>query len=445
MQSINITEPAGVATMSTSFIPTRSTFKAWVVCLSASLFFFYEFVQMMMFNSITPNLMESFGVTATAVGKISAAYFVANIIFMFPAGILLDRFSTRRIIITAMLLCILGTVLFSFSTSIYFAMFCRFLTGIGGSFPFLCCLRLSSRWFPARRWALISGVMITVAFLGGAAGQAPMTFLTAHFGWRHALQLDALLGVLFTLLIMLNVFDYPANVRPTVQNKKPIRVREAVLSAVKNPQNWFYGLYTSMLNLPVMLLGAIWGGLYLVQVFHLTKADASLVTSMIFFGTIVGSPLMGFVSDKIGRRKLPMLLGALFSLLIMLLIMYSVHWSFGALLVLFFLLGLITSSQVISYPAISESNPHDLSGSALGLASVLIMGAPAIFQPLFGWLMDWRWGGLIDKGVPQYSLTNFHHGLLILPIACVVGVVMVLLARETYCQVQQHLQRSKEY
>jgi len=415
-------------------IPEKTSFSAWIVCLTASLFFFYEFVQMMMFNAINPSLMQAFNITATDVGKISSAYFIANILFMFPAGVLLDRFSTRKIILTAMILCVIGTVCFSLSTNIHIAALCRFLTGIGGSFPFLCCLRLSSRWFPARRWALISGVMVTVAFLGGAAGQTPMTFLVGLVGWRHALQIDALLGVMFTILIYFQVKDYPSHYQEKIKIIEKIKISKAIKNAILNKQNWFYGIYTSTLNLPVMLLGAIWGGLYLVQVFGLTQAQASYVTSMIFFGTIFGSPILGWLSDRIGLRKLPMIVCAVISLALMLVIMYSSHLSLGTLIILFFALGFITSAQIISYPAISESNPHEMSASSLGLASVLIMASPAAFQPFFGWLMDLSWNKTVVNGVPFYSIQDFHHALMIMPVAFLFGILMVILAKETYCR-----------
>ena len=424
-----------IADQAMNVMPAKTTMTSWIVCLTASLFFFYEFVQMMMFNAINPNLMQAFHITATDVGKISSVYFYANILFMFPAGILLDRFSTRKIILTAMILCVLGTVCFSLSTNIHMAMLCRFVTGIGGSFPFLCCLRLSSRWFPAKRWALVSGVMVTVAFLGGASGQAPMTYLVSFVGWRHALQMDALLGVLFTTLIFFYVYDYPAHYKEIASTLKKVDVRAAIINALLNKQNWLYGLYTSMLNLPVMLLGAIWGGLYLVQVFGLSKEAASYVTMMIFFGTIVGSPILGWLSDRLTLRKLPMMICGFLSLFIVLFIMSSTYLSMTSLLILFFLLGFITSAQIISYPAISESNPHEMSGSALGLASVLIMGAPALFQPFFGWLMDLHWDHKMVDNIPFYSRADFHHAMMILPVAFIIGIITVMLARETHCRV----------
>jgi MFS family permease len=418
-----------------STLPSRSTLKAWVVCLTASLFFFYEFVQMMMFNAINPSLMRAFHITAMHVGMISSSYFLANIIFMFPAGIMLDRFSTRKIILVAMVLCVAGTLLFSVSGDIYTASFARFLTGVGGSFPFLCCLRLCSRWFPARRWALVTGVVVTVAFAGGAAGQTPMTVLVQHFGWRDALRIDAFLGVFFIGLIYFKVEDCPKAFRAAVFAKaKAIKLWPTIKAAVANMQTWFYGLYTSMLNLSVMVLGAIYGSLYLVQVRHLSVTDASFVTSMIFFGTMLGSPLLGWLSDKIALRKAPMLFFAVLSVILLLLIMYLPHLSIHSLLWLFFLLGFLTSSQVISYPAIAESNEHDIAGSALGWASVLIMGAPALFQPFFGWLLDLHWSGAMVNHVPQYTLSDFRLAFWMLPITGLVALVMGLLAKETFAR-----------
>lgn len=420
---------------SSAALVERSTKKAWIVCLTASLFFFYEFVQIMMFNSINPSLMQAFHVTATATGQISSAYFIANILFMFPAGMILDRFSTKRIILIAMVTCVLGTIGFSFCETVMQASVCRFITGIGGSFPFLCCLRLASRWFPPRRLALVSGITVTVAMLGGVVGQTPLTYLIGHFGWRDALRIDAFFGVIFTLLIVMNVSDYPKGVKKLLSKKaQSFNVWEAIGSSLKNRQNWIFGLYTCFLNLPIMILGAIWAGLYLTQVFGLTKTEASLVTSMIFFGTIFGSPVIGLISDMLGKRLLPMKVCGFISLGIMFFIMFDSHLSFSALLVLYFLLGFITSSQVISYPAIAESNSHQLAGSALGFASVLIMLGPAVLQPLFGWMLDLNWSHKMLNGIPEYGISDFRLALFVLPITFVIAIVLCYFARETNCR-----------
>lgn len=412
-----------------------SLLKAWIVCLTASLFFFYEFVQMTMFNVINPDLMSAFHIQATEAGEISSAYFIANTLFMFPAGILLDRFSTRRIILTAMIICVLGTFCFSFASSMSFALACRFLTGIGGSFPFLCCLRLASRWFPTQHLALVSGVMVSVAMLGGICGQGPMTFLVDTFAWRTALRIDGGLGLIFILLIFTMVRDYPKDYQlKLLHAPMDFDVWGSIKFAMRNTQNWLYGIFTCMLNLPIFLFGAIWGDLYLEQIYHFTAGQASQIVSMIFIGTIIGCPILGALSDHWGLRKLPMYLGAIFSFITLLAILGVNSWTLWEMAALFLLLGFFTSSQVISYPAIAESNDSSMSGSALGLASVLIMGGGAIFQPFCGWLMDLHWQGSMLAGVPQYTRSEFLTGLAILPLACVLGLGAAYLAKETYCR-----------
>src|SRR5690606_21512991 len=109
----------------------------WLVCLCASLFFFYEFIQMNMFNAISAQLMQAFHINAAQLGRLSAFYFIANVVFLFPAGMLLDRYSARKIILTSLAICVLGTALFASTSSVFFASFFRFMMGIGSAFCFL--------------------------------------------------------------------------------------------------------------------------------------------------------------------------------------------------------------------------------------------------------------------------------------------------------------------
>lgn len=415
----------------------------WIVCLVAALFFFYEFVQMSMFNAINPSLIHDFSISAAKLGSLSAAYFYANIIFMLPAGLILDRFSTKKIILIAMLICVIGTIGFSYTNQLSIAMFFRFLTGIGGSFPFLSCLRLALRWFPPRKMALVTGMIVTMAMLGGMIAQTPLTLMVEHFGWRQAVLIDGGLGILFMILIFALVKNAPKT-NNTMGNaeidstnsasnaSQAVPLKTALKQIISNKQNWFFGLYTSMLNLPIFLLAQTWGSLYLIQSHHISQTQASYLTSMIFLGTIIGSPMIGWFSDFIARRKLPMYIGAFVSLAIILLIMYQNNLSMTSLMILFFSLGFFTSSQIIGYPAISESNNIETTGGALGLASVLIMGGGALFEPLFGWLMEINWDGLHINGAPVYSHSDYLTALLIMPAAFVLAIIVTWFSRETF-------------
>src|SRR3990167_9412008 len=121
-------------------------FQPWVVCFSAALFFFFEFIQLNMFNALGPDLVEEFHIDAPVLATISDKYFLANILFLFPAGMILDRISTRKIIIWSMLISIVCTYGFSIADSVWQMKAARFVTGIAGSFCLLGCVRLASRW-----------------------------------------------------------------------------------------------------------------------------------------------------------------------------------------------------------------------------------------------------------------------------------------------------------
>ena len=107
-------------------------------------------------------------------------------------------------------------------------------------------------------------------------------------------------------------------------------------------QNWLACAYTCMMNLPLSLLGGLWGVMYLMDVHGFSKIDATYITSMLFVGMIFGSPLVGWISDRIGSRKLPMTVGAIASLVLVSVLVWGGHLTFvpglsmASLLVLFF-------------------------------------------------------------------------------------------------------------
>lgn len=421
---------------SPEMLARKYVYMPWLVCFSAALFFFFEFMQVNMFNAITPALMKEFSLSATRVGEISANYFYANLLFLFPAGMILDRISTRKVILFAMFLSVLCTYLFAFAKTIWVIEVCRFVTGIGGSFCFLSCIRLASRWFPPRRLALVIGLIVTMAMFGGMLAQTPMTLLTDMYGWRTMLLIDATVGVLMLMVIYAFVRDYPPAIINKHDHHQPISSSEfwpALGKALLNKQNWLGGLYTSLMNLPIFLLGAMWGSLYLVQIHGLGRTQASFATSMIFIGTIVGSPVVGWLSDRLGLRKLPMIVFAVLSLVVILIVMFVPSLSLFSLLVLFFAIGLFTSAQIISYPLIAESNPRALTGTAGGIASTLIM-AGGISQPLFGALMGLYWNHQYVNHLPVYSNHDFLLAMSMMPIAFILGLIAALLLRETHCK-----------
>ena len=414
-----------------------SRFQPWIVVFSVSLFFFFEFLQVNVFNALDSSLYIAYHLTnTTQLGQLSACYMYAIVFFLFPAGMLLDRFSTRRIVSIAMFFCVVCAFLFSLTTQLWQAELCRLITGVGGAFCLLSCVRLASRWFPPKHMALIVGLIVTFAMLGAMVAQTPFTRLTDALGWRNALRIDAAAGFLMLFVIILFVRDFPRGTEAFFakqhESLEKLGFWHALTQTVANAQNWLAGIYTSLINIPVFLLGSTWGAWYLMQTQHLSDIDASYVTSMLFVGLVIGSPVIGWISDFIEYRKMPMIVGAISSIVVIAAIMYIPHLSFVDLLCLFFALGFVISAQILGYPLIAESNPNMLVGTAEGLASTLIM-AGGFLIPVFPALLNHYWNHVMINGIPQYSLHDYQFAFLIMPVAFVIALIAACCVRETRC------------
>jgi hypothetical protein len=117
-------------------------------------------------------------------------------------------------------------------------------------------------------------------------------------------------------------------------------------------------------------------------------------------------------------------------------LMYAPNLSLSSVIGLFFLIGFVTSSQVLTYPTIAELNPIYLTSTAVSVDSVCIMVSGFVFPPFFGWLMERAGNHPIVNGVAVYSAQDFNDAMLILPIAFIVGLIITFFMRETYCRSQ---------
>jgi MFS family permease len=233
------------------------------------------------------------------------------------------------------------------------------------------------------------------------------------------------LGVFILMLVLLFTKDFPKGFSEEKTNiSASIPFWKGFVMVIKNPQNWFAGAYIGLLNLAVLLLGAIWGTNYLM--IRNPGHSAEVITSvigMIFIGTMIGSPLFGWLSDRLKNRKWVMVAAASLSLLVMFMIMIIPDMPAALLYVLFLFLGLITAAQTIGYPVIAESNEEKLIGTANGFGAVLIMGMAAIAQPLFGSLIRLFGGETTD---------SYEKAIWLMPVSFAIALLCALILKETF-------------
>jgi len=158
------------------------------------------------------------------------------------------------------------------------------------------------------------------------------------------------------------------------------------------------------------------------------------MTSMIFFGWAVGGPLYGWVSDKMGLRKIPMIFATVSTLVVLALIM-TTHASPFQMKGLMFLLGAFSSGFIIAFSVVREINSPLLIGTAIGFTNTLNNASGALAQPIIGILLDRRSDGtLMADGNPFYSVGAYNEALLFLPICILIALIMMAFIQETFCQ-----------
>lgn len=409
----------------------NSSWLPWIVCLAATMFFFYEFIQGNMFASIAAYIMQDFQIQADKMAYLSSVYYLSNVLFLFVAGMVLDRYSIKKTILLAMCLCVISTIVLAYSRSFYVALLCRFLTGIGSAFCFLGPVRLASYWFPPKRMAFITGIIVTVAMTGGMIAQYPLTKLVSYVGWRQAVLYVGFLGCAMLIFMMFAIKEKarPSRSQHIIWND----IFTAAKKAYLNTQYLRAASCTSLMNMAIAVFGAMMGNLYLEQRLDINSEHAALVNGMLFLGAILGSPLIGWISDKSGLRILPMKVCVIASLLTVLAVLYGPA-SVNQMAVLFFFLGFFTSAQVISYALVAESSSPLMTATAVSVISILTQGGYFLYQNLFSNLLTQHGDVQLINNVPVYSLADYQYAAIILPVGLLIAFFMLFGLKETYCK-----------
>lgn len=399
----------------------------WLVWLLGAGFFFYKYLVQVSPSVMTSDLMLAFNVNGVGLGNLSACYFYAYLLMQIPVGILLDKFSPRYLTACAIFICGLSTYLFSETNSLAMACISRGLIGFGAAFAAVSCFKAASIWFPAERFALISGMCMTAAMLGAVGGQAPLSALVQQFGWREALQIIAAIGVLLSVLYLLLIRDK--------------KVNKASLSApfhfsliFKSKQAWLLSIYSGLAFAPVSVFGGLWGVPFLEKAYHLTAQQAALAVSWIFIGFAMGAPLLGWLSDTMKKRKPIMMFGTVLATVSLMIIIYSAVLKANTIGILLFLFGFGASGFFISFAMIREIFPLMLTATVLGFMNTFDSICEAISEPFVGMFLDMGWRGEIVNGIHQFSTAGYQWALTLLPIYLVIAFIVLLFIKETHCK-----------
>ncbi|MEO1190697.1 MAG: MFS transporter [Pseudomonadota bacterium] len=403
----------------------------WLVWGLGCLFFLYGFFQRLAPSVMHDHLMAEFDLTGATVGNLSAFYFYTYATLQVPVGLMVDRFGPRRLLAAGALICSLSTLLFAWSTDATLAHAARAFVGFGAGFSFVCTVTLAARWLPAGRFAQTTGLLMMAGMIGGFLGQAPLAALVEEVGWRPALGASGVVGLALALAIWLVVRDQP----PGAPQSKggaltPLSLLTSLGHVLSRRQNLVTAFISAAMTAPMLSFAGFWGVAWLMQTKGYDRPGASAVTSLLLLGWAVGSPLAGWLSDRLGRRRIVIQAGGLIALVALTAILYLPELPSVALWVLFVVTGAACGCMSVAFALVRGYNPINETGAAFGFVNGAVTATGAVFQPLIGLLLDLGWRGEQLAGARVYDADTFQQALSVLLVFLVVALVASLLLRE---------------
>ncbi len=404
----------------------------WIVWILAASFFYYKYLIQVSPSVMSPQLMSAFSLTGAGLGNLAACFFYGYLLMQVPVGVLLDRWSPRKITSMAAFVCASGIFLFANTHTAVTAGLSRFLIGLSASFAAVSCFKLASIWFPPKRFALVAGLSMTAAMLGAVGGEGPLSALVDRFDWRHALEIIAVAGFILSALMWIIIRDKqsPPSTHPEYGVQVKLGLKLKIL--LTDPQTWLLSIYSGLAFAPVSVFGGLWGVSFIQKAYSLNTTEAAHLISLIFIGFAIGCPLTGWFSDYIGRRKPIMFIGTLLATIALAIVVYFPIPSFY-LSVLLFLFGIGASCFFLCFSMIRELHPLVLTATVLGFMNTFDSVCEAVTEPFIGKLLDINWSGAYENGARSFALHDYHLGLSALVIYLALSVVLMFFIKETYC------------
>ena len=357
-----------------------------VVFGTAALFVFFQMVLQTFPSVMREGLVVDLSLNETGFGGLSSSFYYPYIFLQIPAGILVSRFGVRSVLITGAALCTVASFLFAVSQTAGFAEATRILMGLGAAPTVVCAMTLAAQWFPQRMFPLLAALTEIAGMTGAAVGQETLGAIVEHAGWRAGMLASGAFSAVLLVLIIALVRDRSGH--------------------GADDEHWpgFTQIKRSLLSMPVLSVataggfvasagvgfGMLWGVSYFQTYHHLSLSAASVCASFYFWGCLPGMLGFAWLCSRYGRPALLLALGAVGTAIAMALLLFVLRGQVAQSAAMF-LLGVSNSSYALSFTMVKDKVPAQLSGTAMGLTNMTIMGIGGlIFQPLLGALAHAR-------------------------------------------------------
>ena len=378
---------------------------------------------------IAPDLIADMGLGASALGLLTAAYFLTFAAFQLPLGILLDHYGPRRIEAVLLVVAAIGAAVFALAPTTPVLVLGRALIGFGVSACLMAAFKAYVMWFPKDRLPLVNGFQMTAGGLGALAATQPVEALLGVTDWRGVFLILAGLTLFSAVLINFMVPSHGGADRHP--EAKLSDAWAGVVAVFTSPVFWRAAPLCVLSQAAFLSIQGLWSGPWLQDVGGLER-DA--VAGHLFW--IAASMVAGFLSWGVIAERLhklfdvrPMNVSAFGMIVFMVLqavISFELMVGDAALtLAVWMAFGFFATSGILPYAAMSQAFPAALAGRVNTALNLLVF--------VLAFIGQWAVGAIIDLW-PQtaaggYDPEGYRAAFLAMLALQVAGLIWYLLRR----------------
>ena len=402
----------------------------WVVWLILAITYVFVTFHRMSAGVVKSDLQKAFDIGAAQFANIGAMYFYAYFIMQIPSGILADKIGPKKTVFIFSIIAAIGSICFGLAPGLEVAYISRFLVGIGVSVVFVCLIKIQSRWFYSRNFALMIGFAGLAANLGAIIAQTPLVIAVSNFGWRNTFVYMGIMMIFFAVLTLLFVKDDPTDIglpgMDEIENRPRVAVNlnvaQALKSVLSNPRTWtisivYIGLYTGY----TVFLGTF-GVSFLMEIYSITKIEAANYIISAVVGSAVSGLVIGYLSDKFKNRKSILIASSVATLVLWVILIY-VKLPLSLLTIYLFVFGFVMTAFTLCWTVGNEVNDRRLSGIATGIVNCIGFLGAAIVPVVMGNILD------ANKNIPE---VGYKKAYLMLIALVAVSAIFSFFTTETH-------------
>jgi MFS family permease len=410
----------------------RSGDRAYLAWATVAIAYAIAFLQRVSPQSVSLSFMSDFGTDASGVAMLASSYFWGYTLMQIPAGLLVDRYGVRRVVLFSMAVSSLGSAAFALAPNLLDVFAARLIVACGDALVFTALLKLVALSFRDERFGIMSGISQVSGYVGGVMATTPLAAAVTGYGWRACFVFIACVGA--ANLGFAGIVIRPDQVTRTTKTLGGVLA--ASLTALSQPANWGCAMSFASHFAVMTTLSGVWGIPMVAHFFNISPSAAGTPLLAFMIGNAIGSIGLGHVADRAAAALDTALIRiCLLRMILMAMLLPPVAHALGLfyVTVLFAAIGLVAGGTV---PLVLKCTKRLYTADLIGVGASVNTTAAGIFaglaQPIIGFAMVFvsrPAGSAIANGPASVSDAGYSTLIAILLLMSLPGIAGPLLMK----------------